>query len=260
MTRRRPRRPPSRPSRNGKKASEATTEPATSRPACSALMTAMRAESTRLIWPAPTPASCRRRQNTMALDLTNLATFQANSRSRHLRLGGLPLGDHASARRSDGHGVAASCTSRPPSTRFEVAARCGACPAASLEQAHVLLGGEHAQRLGLKRGRDDHLDELRSPISCARSRVQRAVEGDDAAEGRRRVGRVGLACRPRSGVAPTATPQGLACLTMTQAGCVEALDAFPARHRCRRCCCRRAPCPAAARSGERGRRTGRMSR
>ena len=49
----------SRPSRNGKKASEAITEPATSRPACSALMAAMRAELTRLIWPAPTPTVCR---------------------------------------------------------------------------------------------------------------------------------------------------------------------------------------------------------
>ena len=40
------------PSRNGKKASEATTVPARGRTAFSA---AMRAESTRLICPAPTP-------------------------------------------------------------------------------------------------------------------------------------------------------------------------------------------------------------
>ena len=45
----------SRPSRNGKKASDATTEPGIARPAFSALIAAMRAESTRLIWPAPTP-------------------------------------------------------------------------------------------------------------------------------------------------------------------------------------------------------------
>ena len=36
-------------------ASEATTEPSTVRPLFSALIAAMRAESTRLIWPAPTP-------------------------------------------------------------------------------------------------------------------------------------------------------------------------------------------------------------
>src|SRR5690606_1763014 len=46
----------SRPSRNGKNASEATTEPASTRPAFSALMEAIRAESIRLIWPAPTPS------------------------------------------------------------------------------------------------------------------------------------------------------------------------------------------------------------
>ncbi|MCY1542669.1 hypothetical protein D9M68_784290 [compost metagenome] len=49
----------SMPSRNGKKASEAMTAPFTSRPACSALMAAMRAELTRLIWPAPTPTVWR---------------------------------------------------------------------------------------------------------------------------------------------------------------------------------------------------------
>ena len=38
-----------------------TTEPLTSRPAISAFMTAMRAEFTRLIWPAPTPTVARSR-------------------------------------------------------------------------------------------------------------------------------------------------------------------------------------------------------
>ncbi|MNS60776.1 hypothetical protein D3C72_937870 [compost metagenome] len=45
----------SMPSRNGKNASEAITEPSTTRFASAALMPAMRAEYTRLIWPAPTP-------------------------------------------------------------------------------------------------------------------------------------------------------------------------------------------------------------
>ena len=45
----------SMPSRNGKKASEAITAPAIGRPASSAFQRPMRAESTRLIWPAPTP-------------------------------------------------------------------------------------------------------------------------------------------------------------------------------------------------------------
>ena len=44
-------------------------------------MLAMRAESSRLICPAPTPSVMPPAQNTMALLLTYLATFQANSRS-----------------------------------------------------------------------------------------------------------------------------------------------------------------------------------
>src|SRR5690606_19837489 len=72
----------SRPSRKGKKASEATADPDRLRPAFSALMEAMRAESMRLIWPAPTPRVMPLPTKTMALDLTYLATFQANIRSR----------------------------------------------------------------------------------------------------------------------------------------------------------------------------------
>ena len=52
----------SRPSAKGKKASEATTEPVArllpspaAREVSAAFQAAMRAESTRLIWPAPTP-------------------------------------------------------------------------------------------------------------------------------------------------------------------------------------------------------------
>src|SRR6185295_11515013 len=71
----------SSPSRNGKNASDATTEPASDRFAFFALIAAMRAESTRLIWPAPMPSVCPRLQNTMALDLTYLTTRQANNRS-----------------------------------------------------------------------------------------------------------------------------------------------------------------------------------
>ena len=44
-------------------------------------MLAIRAESSRLIWPAPTPRVCPLTQNTIALLLTNLATFHANKRS-----------------------------------------------------------------------------------------------------------------------------------------------------------------------------------
>jgi outer membrane protein TolC len=48
-------------------------------------MTAMRAESRRFIWPAPIPAVTPSRANTMAFDLTCLATVQANSMSESCR-------------------------------------------------------------------------------------------------------------------------------------------------------------------------------
>ena len=60
----------SSPSRKGKKASLATPEPVRSSPAFAALIEAMRAESMRLIWPAPTPSVIPPAQNTMALLLT----------------------------------------------------------------------------------------------------------------------------------------------------------------------------------------------
>src|SRR5690606_12413867 len=71
----------SRPSRKGKKASEAPTEPACARPAFSALIDAMRAESIRLICPAPTPIVAPSAQKTIAFDFTYFATRHANSRS-----------------------------------------------------------------------------------------------------------------------------------------------------------------------------------
>ncbi len=83
----------SRPSRKGKKASLATTVFCSESWAASALMLAMRAESRRDIRPAPAPMVMPFLQKTMALLLTNLATFQANSRSLQLCGVGLLDGD-----------------------------------------------------------------------------------------------------------------------------------------------------------------------
>ena len=69
----------SSPSRNGKNASEATADPASVRPADSALIDAMRAESTRDICPAPMPSVMPSCANTIAFDLTNFATFTRTS-------------------------------------------------------------------------------------------------------------------------------------------------------------------------------------
>lgn len=65
----------------GKNASLATTLPCKLKPECPALITAMRAESSRLICPAPTAKVIPAWQKTIALLFTNFATLQANSRS-----------------------------------------------------------------------------------------------------------------------------------------------------------------------------------
>jgi hypothetical protein len=67
------------------------------RPACCALMLAILVESTRLIWPAPTPSVMPPPQKTMALDLTNLATRSAKSRSSICCAVGCDLGDDLEA-------------------------------------------------------------------------------------------------------------------------------------------------------------------
>src|SRR6185312_7025025 len=107
----------SSPSRNGKKASDATADPCRLRPAFSALMAAMRAESMRLIWPAPTPNVRFWPQNTMALDFTKRATFQAKDRSRICsRVGARRVTILKSA--SCATQLSGCWTSQPPPTRL----------------------------------------------------------------------------------------------------------------------------------------------
>ena len=107
----------STPSRNGKKASDATTDPAIVRPAFSALMRAMRVESTRLICPAPTPTVAPSRQYTMALDFTYIATRHAKVRSAI----SAPVGARCVttfSRPSSDSGSSAVWINRPEPTRF----------------------------------------------------------------------------------------------------------------------------------------------
>ena len=54
------------------------TEPAARAPAFS---TAIRTESSRLIWPAPTPTTCPSFASTIAFDFTDAQTHHANARS-----------------------------------------------------------------------------------------------------------------------------------------------------------------------------------
>src|SRR5919108_3435289 len=68
------------PSRNGKKASDAITEPFEGN---TDLVVARRTESTRLICPAPIPTVCPGRANTIAFDLTCLQTFHAKAQAAY---------------------------------------------------------------------------------------------------------------------------------------------------------------------------------
>src|ERR1051325_5223322 len=107
----------SSPSRNGKNASEATTEPLSETPASAAFVAAMRTLSTRLICPAPTPSVVRSRQKTMAFDFTYLATHQAKTRSaRCASLGAARVTSLKSLGSSTCESLV--CTSRPPPTRL----------------------------------------------------------------------------------------------------------------------------------------------
>src|SRR5437588_12255395 len=69
----------STPSGKGKKASEAATVP---RRGSTAFIAPILQESTRDIWPAPTPTDWPSRAYKIALDFTCLHTFQANNRAR----------------------------------------------------------------------------------------------------------------------------------------------------------------------------------
>ena len=197
----------------------------------------MRAESRRLIWPAPTPSVMPPAQNTIALLFTYFATFQANSRSSQLLGVGLPASSPPSASAGVELVVVGGLDQQPRADALDV-----------VRVAAVLPGGAaRRQRRSAARARSPwprtppaprrvNAGAISTSTNClatasARRRVDLAVEGDDAAEGR---GRVGLAApwrRPRRARPPIATPHGLACLTITQARRVgvEALHAFPGR-------------------------------
>ena len=79
------------------------------------------------------------------------------------------------------------CTSKPPATDFTVkpaGARIG--QAAGEQQPQILLRRDDRDRLLGRVGRDDHLGENLGD-GARRLGIERAVERDDAAEGRRRI-------------------------------------------------------------------------
>ena len=205
----------STPSRNGKKASEATTEPASG---ARALETAIRTESTRDIWPAPMPSVRPSAANTMAFDLTCLQTRQAKSRSRSSAAVGARL--EATLRVGGGGRVAIARldqeAARHAAQLDGARRRRGAISRG--QQAQVLLGRQQRQRLGRERRRDHALEEGLGQLAPELA-VDGAVDRDDAAEGRHRIG----LARPAVGLGDArrremAAPQGLLCLMMAAAG------------------------------------------
>ena len=116
----------SKPSGNGKKASDATTEPLVngarsfiSVAASSALRAAMRAASTRLIWPAPMPTVARFFAYTMVFDFTCLATRKAKRKSASSAALGARFVTVLSCISST-TALSRDCTSSPPATDFTV--------------------------------------------------------------------------------------------------------------------------------------------
>ncbi len=151
------------PSAKGKKASEATTEPSqralARRTRPRALSTAIRVESTRLIWPAPIPSVAPSRAKTIAFERTWRQTFQANSRSSHCSSLGLPHGRHGHrlARFVDAVGVLGE---NAAAYALDVAFARFVGTWLAVEDPNRLLLRQHVERAGLEPGREQDLDEL----------------------------------------------------------------------------------------------------
>ena len=96
------------------------------------------------------------------------------------------------------------------------------------QHPHAGLGGQRLQGVLAVAGGDQHLDELALEHLPGGVGVERAVEGDDAAEGGRRVGRVGrvVGLRRARGLGRAA---GIRVLDDDAGRRGEGVDAFPGR-------------------------------
>ena len=176
----------------------------------------MRAESTRLICPAPTPSGHAVPAEHDGVGLDELGHAPGEQQILQLRVGRAWLRSRPSGPTPARCSASGVCTNRPPPTAFAGRSRCASAPAALRSTRTLVLAASSAARLTPRFGRDHDLDELLHHRR-GRRRVELAVEGDDAAEGRGRIGgKARLYALSRS--LATAAPQGLACLMITQAG------------------------------------------
>ena len=95
------------------------------------------------------------------------------------------------------------------------------------QQSHILLRCDHLARFGVHPRGDDHFDELlNDSFGCGF--VQLAVEGDDAAEGRRRVGLESSSIRIEW-ISPDCNPARIGVFDDHASRGVKTLDALPGR-------------------------------
>ena len=220
----------SSPSRNGKKASDAATVPASGRAPASicqplAFMVATRTASTRLICPAPTARVRSRSVNSTVFDFTWAQTRQAKRNASHsATVGGRWLTTRTA---SLGQGRRASstasrcCTSRPPSTERTSRPSTGDTDPANIEVAvtttrRLGLVASTARASASTAGATTASMKVETSAaavaaSTARFKPTMPPKADNASASRAR-------SNASTALAPVATPHGLVCLITTAAG------------------------------------------
>ncbi len=155
-------------------------------PSSLAFMAAMRLDTTRLIWPAPTP------MRHALFDVDDGVGFDV--------LAHLPckqqVGKFLFRRQALGHDAQIAFADATFVARLHEQAtidaavfmpKAGRGEPASHQHADVFLARADLERVGVDFGRNDQLDELTLDDGARRVRIERTVERDDAAECRRRV-------------------------------------------------------------------------
>ena len=148
-----------------------------------------------------------------------MQTFQANSSSLPLGLGRAALGDdlHRSTRSS--RSASRSWTSMPPIDLAQAGSQRASRRAARGRRGSACSACRRAPRARRRRSRARTAPRRTARRSASASaRSTRRFRHDHAAEGRHRVARERALIGLERASAPTATPHGLLCLTITHAG------------------------------------------
>ena len=125
----------------------------------------------------------------MALDLTILGHAPGKQQVAHFLLARRAFGHHLEFVIERQVGILHQQAAGDPLEIETLAGLSG--PLAAFQQAHVLLGRHDFHRCRSHLGRNDHFDELALDDGLRRCRIQFAIEGDDAAKSRFRIGLVG---------------------------------------------------------------------